>query len=303
MSLQFLVDGLVAGAVIGLGAVGVTLTYAILRFANFAHGEFVTAGAYLTLLVAGIIGSLVTGAATALGPLTVTGALLIALPLGLGLTSLLALGLDAVLFRPLRAKGDTIVAVMASFGASLALRSLIEAIFSSRPAYFNRALQIAKPLGAGLRATPNQIAVILAAAVVAIGVHLLLTVTPTGRAMRAVSENPRLAEVGGIDVSHVIRLTWVLGGALAGLAGVVVGLLVQIRPSMGFDLLLPLFAAAILGGIGSVPGAMLGGLIVGLSEAGAVALVGAPWRGAVAFLILILVLLVRPTGLFGTRAR
>ncbi len=119
--------------------------------------------------------------------------------------------------------------------------------------------------------------------------------------MRAVSENPDLAQVGGIDVGRVIRCTWLLGGGLAGMAGVVVGLLVQIRPFMGFDLLLPLFAAAILGGIGSVPGAMLGGLIVGLSEAGAVALVGAPWRGAVAFVILTLVLLVRPAGLFGSR--
>ena len=119
--------------------------------------------------------------------------------------------------------------------------------------------------------------------------------------MRAVSENPELARVGGIDVDHVIRFTWLLGGALAGVAGVVVGLLVQLRPSMGFDLLLPLFAAAILGGIGSVPGAVVGGLVVGLSEASAVAIVGAPWRGAVAFAILIAVLLVRPTGLFGAR--
>ncbi len=302
MTGQFLVDGLVAGAVIGLGAVGVTLTYSILRFANFAHGEFITWGAYLTLLVSGLLGWVLTRAQAPLAPLTVTAALLVALPVGLALTGLLALGLDAVLFKPLRARGTVIVTVMASFGASLALRSLIEAAFTSRPAYFSRALQIARPLAGGLRATPNQVAVVAAAAVLAGAVHLLLTRTPTGRAMRAVSENPELARVGGIDVDRVIRFTWLLGGALAGAAGVVVGLLVQIRPSMGFDLLLPLFAAAILGGIGSVPGAVLGGLLVGLSEAGAVALVGAPWRGAVAFAILIAVLLVRPTGLFGSRA-
>ncbi len=303
MSLQFLVDGLVAGAVIGLGAVGVTLTYAVLRFANFAHGEFVTAGAYLTLTVSGLVGGALAGAASPLPPFTVTGGLLLALPVALALTGLLALGLDAALFRPLRAKGEAIVAVMASFGASLALRSVIEATFSSRPLYFTRALQIARPLGAGLRATPNQVAVLAAAAAVALAVHLLLTRTRTGRAMRAVSENPALARVGGIDAGAVIRFTWLLGGALAGLSGAVVGLLVQIRPFMGFDLLLPFFAAAILGGIGSVPGAILGGLVVGLSEAGAVALVGAPWRAAVAFAILIGVLLVRPAGLFGTRAR
>ena len=302
MSWQFLVDGLVSGAVIGLGAVGVTLTYSILRFANFAHGEFVTAGAYLTLSLAGLVGALLEGTRAPLVPLTVTIALLISLPVGIALTGLLALGLDRVLFRPLRAERETIVAVMASFGASLALRSLVEAIFTSRPEYFTRALQIAKPLGAGLRATSNQIAAIAVAAMIGVAVHLLLTGTRIGRAMRAVSENPDLARVGGIDVGRVIRFTWLLGGGLACVAGVVVGLLVQIRPFMGFDLLLPLFAAAILGGIGSVPGAMLGGLIVGLSEAGAVALIGAPWRGAVAFAILTAVLLVRPAGLFGSRA-
>ncbi len=149
MTPQFLIDGLVAGAVIGLGAVGVTLTYSILRFANFAHGEFVTAGAYCTLVLAGLAGALVPGLAGSIAPLTVTGALLIALPFGLALTGLLALGLDRILFRPLRAERETIVAVMASFGASLALRSLIEAIFTSRPAYFTRGLQIARPLGGG----------------------------------------------------------------------------------------------------------------------------------------------------------
>jgi branched-chain amino acid transport system permease protein len=117
--------------------------------------------------------------------------------------------------------------------------------------------------------------------------------------MRAVSENPGLAQLAGVDVAQVVRWTWIIGGALASAAGVAVGLLVQIRPTMGFDLLLPLFAAAILGGIGSVPGAVLGGLVVGLAEAGAVAFLGAEWRAGVAFLILIVMLLVRPSGLLG----
>ena len=110
-----------------------------------------------------------------------------------------------------------------------------------------------------------------------------------------------LAAVVGVDVDKVIRATWLLGGALACAAGIMVGITVQIRPYMGFDLLLPLFAAAILGGIGSMPGAVAGGLIVGLAEAAAVPLVGAGYRGAVAFLVLIAVLIVRPTGLFGLR--
>jgi len=303
MSLQFIVDGLVAGAVIGLGAIGVTLTYAILRFADFAHGEFVSWGAYFTLVVSGLLGLAAGGTAAPLGPFSFTWPILGAGLVALLATGVLALALDRVLFRRLRETGEGIVAVMASFGASLALRSLIEAIFSSRPAYFTRALQIAKPLGLGTRITPNQAATLAATAVLVVVTHLALTRSRMGRSMRAVAENPSLARVNGIDVEGVIRATWLIGGALAAASGIVVGLLVQIRPSMGFDLLLPLFAAAILGGIGSVPGAVVGGLVVGLSEAAAVAFVGAQWRGAVAFVILIAVLLMRPSGLFGPSHR
>ena len=118
--------------------------------------------------------------------------------------------------------------------------------------------------------------------------------------MRATSENPVLARVAGIDPARVARWTWILGAGLAAIAGLFVGLTVQVRPHMGADLLLPLFAAAILGGIGSVSGALLGGLIVGIAEALAVPLIGAGYRAAVSFLILLAVLLVRPRGLLGS---
>ena len=192
--------------------------------------------------------------------------------------------------------------VMASFGASMALRASLEFIFTSRPAYFSRDLQIAMPIGFGLKRRPTRSRCSRSTAALLIGVHLLLTRTQIGRSMRAVSENPALARVVGVDVDATIRSTWLIGGALAAASGVMLGLLVQIRPFMGFDLLLPLFAAAILGGIGSVPGAFAGGLIVGLGEAVTVQLVGAEWRAAVAFLVLIAVLIVRPTGLFGRPA-
>jgi len=303
MNPQAIMDGLIAGSMIGLGAIGVTLTYSILRFANFAHGELVSWGAYFALAVAGALGVLFAGFQTPIGPFSFGWALPLAAIVAVVLNGGLALGVDWLLFGRLRRQGSTIIIlVMASFGAALTLRSLLEFIFTSSPAYYTKALQIALPLGLGLRATPDQLLSLGLAALLAALVHLLLTRTAIGRSMRAVSENPQLAGVAGIDVRQVVRFVWVLGASLAAIAGVTAGLLVQIRPQMGFDLLLPLFAAAILGGIGSVPGAMLAGLLVGLSEALAVQLIGAEWRAAVSFVILVLVLLLRPQGLFGRPA-
>jgi branched-chain amino acid transport system permease protein len=302
MSLQFVVDGLLAGSMIGLGAIGVTLTYSILRFSNFAHGDFMAWGTYATLAVVSAMGAMF-GKIAPIGALSFGWPLIVAVILGCVFTGVMALALDNVLFARLRAKGQSIIVVMASFGASMALRSLLEFIFTSRPAYFSKAIQIAIPVGLGIRITPDQIALLLITAVLVAATHLMMTRTQTGRSMQAVSQNAALARVVGIDVAKVVRVTWILGGALACVAGVMIGILVQIRPLMGFDMLLPMFAAAILGGIGSVPGAVLGGLIIGLAEAGAVQLIGAEWRAAIAFIILMAVLFVRPIGLFGVRER
>ena len=301
MNLQFVADGLLAGSMIGLGAIGVTLTYSILRFANFAHGEFIAWGAYAALTLTALIGFLVGHDVAPLGPFSFGWPLIVAGVIAMIFTGLLALALDVILFSRLRARGNAIIMVMASFGASLALRSLLEFIFTSQPAYFSRELQIAIPLGAGLKATPDQLLTFALAMVLVVVMFLIVSRTTIGRSMRAVSENPALASVVGVDVERVIRATWLLGGALACAAGIMVGITVQVRPYMGFDLLLPLFAAAILGGIGSMPGAVAGGLIVGLAEAASVPLVGAGYRGAVAFVVLIAVLIVKPTGLFGRR--
>lgn len=303
MNPQFVMDGLVAGAMIGLGAIGVTLTYSILRFANFAHGELLSWGAYLAMAISGAIGLLSTGLLKPIGPFSFGWSLPLATVLAILLTGLLALAVDALLFGRLRKRGSAvIILVMASFGASLALRSLLEFIFTSKPAYYTKALQIAVPLGGGLRATPDQLLSLVVTLAAVIAIHLMMTRTGIGRSMRAVSENPALSGIAGIDVRKVIQVVWFLGAALACIAGIMTGLLVQIRPYLGHDLLLPLFAAAILGGIGSVPGAMFAGLIVGLSEAAAVQLVGAEWRAAVSFVILVVVLLLRPRGLFGRAA-
>jgi branched-chain amino acid transport system permease protein len=302
MSLQFIVDGLLTGSMVGLGAIGVTLTYSILRFSNFAHGDFMAWGTYATLAAVTAIGA-VFGKVAPIGALSFGWPLVVAVIVGMAFTGLLALLLDLVLFERLRAKGQAIIVVMASFGASMALRSLLEFLFTSRPTYFSSAIQIAMPVGFGIRITADQISLLLVTAVLVASVHLMMTRTQAGRSMQALSQNPALARIVGIDVAKVVRLTWIVGGGLACVAGVMIGILVQIRPLMGFDMLLPMFAAAILGGIGSVPGAVLGGLIIGVAEAGAVQLIGAEWRAAVSFLILMAVLFVRPIGLFGVKER
>jgi branched-chain amino acid transport system permease protein len=302
--LPYLVDGLLLGSILALGAVGLTLTYSILGFANFTHGDLITWGAYfvLSLLLAW---TAVSGSGLGqLGTLSFGWPFLLALAVAMGLTGGLGVVLDRLLFRPLRHHGTQIVLVIASFGASLALRYGLAFVYGPEPAYYTREIQLATPIVPWLpavRATPDQLFVLGLTAVLVVGLHLLLTRTTLGRAMRAVSENPALARVVGVDPQAIARWTWLLGGALATVAGAFVGLTVQVRPWLGFDLLLPLFAAAILGGVGSVYGALLGGLLIGLAEALSVPLVGAEYRAAVAFAVLLGVLLLRPRGLLGTR--
>jgi branched-chain amino acid transport system permease protein len=296
---QVIMDGLIAGATIGLGAIGVTLTYSILRFANFAHGEFIAWGAYFALAVSSFLGVLAPGLATPLVPFSFGWSLPLAALAAMALSAGLALLVDALLFGRLRARnGAIIILVMASFGAALTLRNVLEFIFTSRPEYYSRELQIAVRFF-GLRATPDALLALVVTAAVVVSLQIVLTRTAIGRAMRAVSENPQLAGIAGVDSRKVIRLVWILGAGLACLAGIIAGLLIQIRPTMGLDLLLPIFAAAILGGIGSTPGALAGGLIIGIAESLTVRLIGAEWRAAVAFVILVAILLLRPRGLFG----
>lgn len=305
--LQLIADGLVVGSVIALGAVGLTLTYSILRFANFGQGEFMTWGAYLAVsALAFVLAVTGGGVMEPLGPFSFGWQLILAMVLAAALTAVLALVVDWMLFRRLR-RGNAITLVIASFGAALALRNLVQFLYGTLPEYYTREIQIAirlvpRDVLGGLRITPDQMLVIGLTIGLMVALQWLLTRTTLGRAMRATAMNPALARVAGVDTDAVIRATWVIGAALAAIAGVFAGIVGQIRPMLGFDLLLPLFAAAILGGIGSVRGAVAGGFIVGLAESISVPLVGAEYRAATAFVVLIGILLVKPTGLFGERA-
>jgi len=305
--LQLIADGLVVGSTIALGAIGLTLTYALLRFANFGHGELLTVGAYAALAVVTVVGAAGL-AAPPLEPFSFGWPLLAALPLAAAATALVALAADWAIFARLRTRGAAIVLIIASFGAALALRNLLLFVFGPLPEYYSREIQIAiaivpRRILGGMRVTPDQM-LVLGLAFAAMGaLHLFLTRTVLGKAMRATAMNPDLARITGIDTAAVIRATWILGAMLAALAGIFAGMTGQVRTTLGFDLLLPMFAAAILGGVGSIPGAALGGLLVGLAESLLTPVLGAEYRAASAFAVIIAILFLRPAGLFGKPAR
>lgn len=296
---QLLANGVIFGSTLALGAIGLTLTYNILNFANFAHGSLLSWGAYLALTFVMAFAASTTGAT--FGPLSFGWPLLGALVFAAALTSALAITVDFLVFRPLRRSNVQVTLVIASFGAALMLRNLIIVIWGPEPQYYSGDIQIQQPILPGVRATPDQIFIVVLALILVILLHLFLTRTRLGKAMRAIADNPVLAQISGVNLRSVVYWTWVVGGSLAAAGGVFYGLTVQVLPEMGFNLVLPLFAAAILGGIGSIYGAVIGGFVIGIASDVSVAFVSPGYKPAIAFIIMILVLLVRPSGILGEK--
>jgi branched-chain amino acid transport system permease protein len=215
MLAQSIADGILTGAIIALGAIGVSLGLQILRFANFAHSELITWGAYLALVFVSF-----AGAGSSIGPLSFGWQLIAALVLAAALTGVLAWLVDVLIFRRLRARGaHSLSLVFASFGAALIMRHVVVLIWGHGTHYYSRELQMTVELLPGVRMLPDQIFILCLAVAVMFGLHLFLTRSRTGMAMRAMAESPALAQVCGIEVERVIRWTWILSGALAALAG------------------------------------------------------------------------------------
>ncbi|MEM7043916.1 MAG: branched-chain amino acid ABC transporter permease [Pseudomonadota bacterium] len=299
MIFQHLADGILTGAIVSLGAIGLSLTMRILKFANFSHAELLTLGAYVAFVFLIFAKSMDDVLGGAIGPFSFGLSLIIAAVLAGGFTALVALLIDRLVFSRLRARAGHMTLVFASFGIALLVRNLILIGFGPDPYYYSRTLQKAIRMPGDILVMPDQIFVLGLTIVLVICLHLFLTRSRAGIAMRGVAENPSLASACGIDVDAVIRWTWILGGVGAAVAGVLYGLTVQLRPELGFSLLLPLFAAVILGGTGSMYGAVVGGLIVGLAENLSVMVIPASYKPAIPFLLILLILYVRPKGLFG----
>jgi branched-chain amino acid transport system permease protein len=294
---QAIADGVLTGAIVALGAIGVSFALQIMRFANFAHSELLTWGAYVALVFVAF-----AGPGTPTGPLSFGWQLIAACLLAAAVTGLLAWLVDLLIFRHLRRRGaHNLTMVFAAFGAALVMRHVLVLIWGHDSYYYTRELQIARELLPGVRMLPDQIFILALAVAVVGALYLFLRYSRTGMAMRAMAESPALARVCGIEVDAVIRWTWIISGALAALAGVFTGLTPQLHPEIGFNLLLALFAAAILGGTGSLVGAVVGGLLVGLAENLSLLVVSTGYKSAMPFVLLLLILLLRPQGLFGEK--
>ncbi|MBF2006986.1 branched-chain amino acid ABC transporter permease [Chlorogloeopsis fritschii PCC 9212] len=278
---QLIVNGIAVGSIIALGAVGLTLTYGILRLSNFAHGDFLTLGAYLTLL------------ANSLG-INIWLSMVLA-AVGTVAAMLLSEKLLWSKMRSIRANSTTLIII--SIGLALFLRNGIIFLWGGSNRNYN--LPVPQALNIlGLNIQQNQILVLGLALVAILALHYLLQNTKIGKAMRAVADDLDLARVSGINVDQVIIWTWVIAGSLTSLGGSMYGLVTAVRPNMGWFLILPLFASVILGGIGNPYGAIAAAFIIGIVQEVSTPWLGSQYKQGVALLIMIIVLLIRPKGLF-----
>jgi len=291
---QQLTNGLAVGGIYALIALGYTMVYGILRLINFAHGDLFTLGAYLglTLLLSLNLQGL-------MGGLAVAGILIL---MGMGLVALVGYLLERVAYRPLR-RSNRLAAVVSALGASIFFSNAIMLIWGARvKVYPSGILPSATVSILGVDIMLTRIVLFGSAVTLMLLLFWFINRTRVGTAIRAVAIDQDAARLMGINVNSIISLVFLIGPALGGAAGVMMGLYYgQISYDMGFSFGLKAFTAAILGGIGNIPGAMLGGILLGVIEAMGAAYISMAWKDAIAFGVLILILIVRPTGLLGER--
>ncbi|GIX14048.1 MAG: branched-chain amino acid ABC transporter permease [Paracoccaceae bacterium] len=299
--IQNLLDGVLTGAIVSLGAIGLTMAMHMLRFANFSYAELMAIGAYVALVFDRLFEALIPAARAAIGPLSLNWALAAALVVAMAATGLSAVAIDRLVFRRIRQRAGPLSMVFASFGVALILRNLITLIFGLKAQLYSQEIAFAVILSRDplILIKPDQVFVLAAALALMLIFHLVLTRTTFGFALRAVAENPALAQVAGVRLSAMVAAVWMIGGALSAAAGVFYALTNHLAPTMGHNFLLPVFAATIVGGIGSVHGAVLGGFIVGIASGLALQIMPSGYVPAMPFLIILAVLLLRPHGLFG----
>lgn len=300
--IQQIINGLVLGSVYALVALGYTMVYGILQLINFAHGEVLMIGAMIALTILQIMALYFPGI-----PLVIQ--LLIATLVAIPACMLLSATIERIAYRPLR-NSPRLAPLITAIGLSIVLQTLAMMIWSPNPRVFPDLLSTTPFEIAGALLAPKQLLILVVAGLAMLGLLLLVHRTRLGRAMRAVSENPKIASLMGVNPDQIITATFILGAALAAIAGVLVAMNYNIvHFTMGFLLGLKAFTAAVLGGIGNLAGAVAGGLLLGIIEslgAGYVGdltggFLGSHYQDIFAFAVLILVLVFRPSGLLGER--
>ncbi|WP_242342641.1 branched-chain amino acid ABC transporter permease [Anaeromyxobacter terrae] len=290
---QQLTNGLAVGSIYALIALGYTMVYGVLRLINFAHGDLFTYGAYLgmTLLTSFLLHDHL-GLALGLVVLAV---------MVMGLVAVIGVILERAAYRPLR-ESPRLSAVVSALGASIFLQNALMLVYGARYQVYPDILPQTTVSLLGQQVPVMRIAVVLVSVTIMAALYLFVQKTKVGTAIRAAAIDQGAARLMGIDVNKVVTIVFVIGPALGGGAGLLVGLYYgQISFTMGWIYGMKAFTAAILGGIGNIPGAMVGGLLLGVVEALGAAYVSFAWKDAFAFLVLILILIVRPSGLLGER--
>ena len=292
--LQQIINGLTIGSVYALIALGYTMVYGIIQLINFAHGEVFMVGAYLGF--AAIVGFGVSQ--SGLGSVFL---LLLVLALAAGGCSLLGLLIERVAYRPLR-QAPKLSVLITAIGVSFFLQNAVMLTFGPLDRYIPPIVPVIHWGNGSVGVTLMQMVIFVVSVSLMVGLQLMIYATPMGRAMRATAQDPLAARLMGISVDKVIAVTFVIGSALAGVGGVLFGLYYStINFHDGYLTGLKAFTAAVLGGIGNIPGAMVGGLLLGLLEGLSAGYFSTQWKNVVAFLVLVLVLLFRPRGLLGER--
>ncbi|MCY4652295.1 MAG: branched-chain amino acid ABC transporter permease [Dehalococcoidia bacterium] len=301
VKMSLVVNGLFLAAIIALGAIGLSLIFGILKFANVAHGDYMMMGAYVTFFIVESVLEPLGLEGVGLGPFTFGYPLLIALPIGAAIVAGGSILLDIGIYRRLRNRGGNVgMLSMASLGVAIALRGLVQIIWSTDAQSFPRESRQVFRLPMDVRVPPDSIFIGIAAVALVAGIYVILTHTKMGKAMRATADNPDLARVTGINTQQVIWWTWAIGGGLAAIAGILLSVSqAQMLPIMGWKFLIPLFAAVILGGIGNPYGALVGAFVIGVTMEMSTQWINPSYKPAVAFGIMLAMLLARPRGLFG----
>jgi len=299
--IELIIFGIVLGSIIALASVGLTLIWGITDLFNCAHGDQITVGAYVALVFSSLFNR-IDILSSPVGPFSFSWGLLISFIPAILVSMLLAILIDRVVYKTLRIAGaHFLVAFIASIGVAWALRGVIYIIWGADFHFYSTGLRPVTQLGTEIRIRLDEIFIIAVAWVSVAGVYLFMAKAKMGKALRALSDNPGLARVSGINTERMLVWAWGIAGILIAISGILYGIETQLRPEMGWIFLLPLFAAVILGGKGSITGALAGGLIMGIAQQVSTLWLVPTYKPAVAFLIMILVLIFRPKGIFGRR--